>query len=373
MSRPRNGSLRLMLCGDVMTGRGIDQVLPHPCPPVLYESHVKSAFDYVRLAEEANGPIEKPVAFPYVWGDALDVLERVRPDLRIINLETAVTRSERPAAKGINYRISPDNVACLTAAGIDCCVLANNHVLDWGRDGLAETLATLQNVHIPVAGAGHNRHEAEAAATLGIRGKGRVQIYGIGCPSSGIPAGWAAADARSGVNLLARPSAGAAQPVAERIRRDRQSGDVVVVSIHWNANWGYEIADRERAFAHALIDAGAADIVHGHSSHHPKAIEVYRGRPILHGCGDLINDYEGISGHEAFRGDLSLMYFVELNRDEHSLVSLEMVPFQMRRFRLNRVGATDTEWLHHRMDRECRRFGGRVDLDAEGTLRLTAA
>ena len=68
--------LTLFLCGDVMTGRGIDQVLPHPNPPHLMEPCVTSALQYVELAEQANGPIRKPVDFPYIWGEALAELDR---------------------------------------------------------------------------------------------------------------------------------------------------------------------------------------------------------------------------------------------------------------------------------------------------------
>ena len=137
---PAQRTMRLFLCGDVMLGRGIDQVLPRPCDPAIHESYVHSALDYVRLAEEANGAIPRPVVPSYIWGAALDELNRTQPDARIINLETAITRSEDFAPKGINYRISPENADCLTAAAIDCCVLANNHVLDWGRMGLLDTL-----------------------------------------------------------------------------------------------------------------------------------------------------------------------------------------------------------------------------------------
>ncbi|MFZ5772705.1 MAG: poly-gamma-glutamate biosynthesis protein, partial [Thermodesulfobacteriota bacterium] len=55
--------ITLFLCGDVMTGRGIDQVLPHPSEPVLYESYMRSAAGYVQLAEEKNGPLARPVDF----------------------------------------------------------------------------------------------------------------------------------------------------------------------------------------------------------------------------------------------------------------------------------------------------------------------
>ncbi|CAI8899137.1 hypothetical protein EMIT0P291_320013 [Pseudomonas sp. IT-P291] len=126
-------TLKLFLCGDIMTARGIDAVLPHPGDPRLYEAYVKNAGDYVRLAERVNGSIPRPVDFTYVWGVALDEFELRQPHARIINLETAVSRHGRPEPKGINYRMSPENFPLISAAGIDCCVLANNHVLDWGQ------------------------------------------------------------------------------------------------------------------------------------------------------------------------------------------------------------------------------------------------
>lgn len=86
-------SVRLFLCGDVMTGRGIDQMLPHPCDPTLHESYAASAKDYVGLAEQANGPIPRHAEPSYVWGAARDELSRMQPDAHIINLETAITRS----------------------------------------------------------------------------------------------------------------------------------------------------------------------------------------------------------------------------------------------------------------------------------------
>src|SRR6516165_1873970 len=92
--------IRVFLCGDVMTGRGIDQILPHPCDPQLYEDYVQSAIDYVRLAEQANGKIPAPVAPSYIWSTALDELKRLEPDVRVINLETAITRSNAYVPKG---------------------------------------------------------------------------------------------------------------------------------------------------------------------------------------------------------------------------------------------------------------------------------
>jgi len=120
-------TLRLFLCGDVMLGRGIDQILAHPSQPDLYEANVDSAATYLHLAEEASGHrIPRQVAPTYVWGDALAVLHDTRPAARIVNLETAITTSTQHWPKGINYRMHPDNVGCLTTAQIDCCVLARS-------------------------------------------------------------------------------------------------------------------------------------------------------------------------------------------------------------------------------------------------------
>ena len=107
-------SIKLFLCGDVMIGRGVDQILPHPSKPHLFEPYVRSALDYVEIAEQLHGPIRRPVDFAYIWGDALAELERARPDARIINLETAITTAEDAwPGKGIHYRMHPANAATL--------------------------------------------------------------------------------------------------------------------------------------------------------------------------------------------------------------------------------------------------------------------
>ena len=137
-----------------MTGRGLDQVLPRPAKPVLYEPYVRDAREYVEFAETAHGSIPRPVDFGYVWGDALEELERAGTDARIVNLETTITTAEEAYPKGINYRMSPGNIGCISAARIDCCCLANNHILDWGYAGLEETLVTLDRAGISHAGAG---------------------------------------------------------------------------------------------------------------------------------------------------------------------------------------------------------------------------
>jgi poly-gamma-glutamate synthesis protein (capsule biosynthesis protein) len=362
--------IELFLCGDVMTGRGIDQVLPHPGNPVLYECCVRDARDYVRVAEIANGPIPNPVDFEYLWGDALGELQRAGTDVRIVNLETSITSSEDYwPDKEIHYRMHPENIGCLTAAGIDCCCLANNHILDWGHRGLEETLQTLDRVGVAHAGVGRDAAAAASPAMLDLAGKGRVLVFAFGSPTSGIPWEWAATEDRPGVNLLEDLSEETARRVADRMRQVRRSGDVTVASIHWGGNWGYDVPDQQIHFAHRLIREGV-DVVHGHSSHHVKGIEVYRDRPIFYGCGDFLTDYEGIRGHEAFRKDLALMYLARLDPQEGRLVELRLVPMQSRRFRLSRASEEDAKWLQGLLSRLGERFGTHVQMEGDNSLTI---
>lgn len=371
-ARGRNAAeeeMLLFLAGDVMLGRGVDQVLPSSVDPELHEPFVRSAERYVELAEGENGPIPAPVPHAYPWGEALAVLDGRRPHARIVNLETAVTRSDDWwQGKGIHYRMHPGNVATLTAAELDACVLANNHVLDWGRSGLLETLDTLHDAGLATPGAGADADAADAPARLDTAA-GRLLVFAYATPDAGVPAEWQAGEERAGVNFLPDVTSQRADAIAAAIDAHRRPGDRVLVSLHWGGNWGYQVPPSQREFAHRLIEAGAADVLHGHSSHHPKGIEVYRERLVLYGCGDLLNDYEGIGGHEEFRPELSLLYLPRLTADG-ALAELEMAPMRIRRFRLEHAGEDEARWLADRLTREGEPLGTRVEAVSPRRLML---
>lgn len=370
VNRARDARVRLFLGGDVMTGRGLDQVLPHPGDPALRERYVASALTYVDLAERRNGAIPRPVAPSYVWGAALAEWRRLAPDVRLINLETAITRGDNFAPKGINYRMTPENVSCLAAAGVNACSLANNHALDFGPSGLLDTLETLQNLGLAASGAGRDGAAATAPAIIPLPGRSaRLILAAAAFEDSGVPPAWRAGPRKPGVNLV-EPSEAAARALAATIAEVRGPGDLAVASIHWGSNWGYQVPEGHRRFAHALIDTGQVAVVHGHSSHHPRPIEVYRDRLILYGCGDFLNDYEGIAGYEAFRGDLVAMYFVDLD-GEGRLLRLELSPLAIRRFQLVRPNDDDARWLRERLSEESRAFGVSLEPDESGRLIAT--
>ncbi|HEX7744527.1 MAG TPA: CapA family protein, partial [Micromonosporaceae bacterium] len=254
---------------------------------------------------------------------------------------------------------------------LDVCALANNHVLDFGQEGLADTVTSLARAGIRPAGAGLDEDAAWAPARVDLAEGGRLLVWSVAAGSSGVPADWAAAPDRPGVAYLAQVSERSADAFAARVRDEAQPGDVTVVSVHWGSNWGYEVFPEQVRFAHRLVDAGV-HLVHGHSAHHPRPLEVYRGHLILYGCGDLLDDYEGIGGYEAYRPELRLMYFPTLDPDNGALSDLRMAVMRMRRMRLECAAPRDAEWLAEVLGRVSRPFGTEVR-PADGYLRLGRA
>jgi poly-gamma-glutamate synthesis protein (capsule biosynthesis protein) len=348
----------IFLTGDVMTGRAIDQLLPHGGDPTLREAVVSDARTYIRLAEQANGSIPAPIDFAWPWGEAVQIVEQFAPDVRLLNLETSITAGgEFARGKAVHYRMHPDNIGCVSAIRPDVCALANNHTLDFGYEGLIDTLQTLESAGICGVGAGLDATSAERPVVVG-----HVVIASCGMGSSGIPREWAARDRCPGVAYVPDMSDRGADAIADRLLALKGSGDSAVVSIHWGSNWGYDVDAAQIRFAHRLIDAGV-DLVHGHSSHHPRPIEIYRGKLILYGCGDTVDDYEGIRTYESFRHELRLLYFGSVDE-----CTLRMVPMRMRRMRLERAPEGDTEWLRATVEKISQPFGTRVDTASDGVL-----
>lgn len=329
-----------------MIGRGIDQIMRHPGDPSLHERWARSALQYVELAEDKSGPLPRGVEPAYIWGDSPARLSAAGVDVRIVNLETALTARGRPwPGKGIHYRAHPDNAVCLVAGGIDTAVVANNHILDWSEAGLVDTLDTLDRLSVTGTGAGRDAIEAWQPASVTTERSGRVRVLGLGSPSSGVDPEWGAGAGRPGVALLGSYSDSWIERVDRALDVSRRLGDIVVVSIHWGPNWGYRIPSVHRRFARALIDRVGVDVVHGHSSHHPIGFEIYKGRLILYGCGDLLTDYEGIHGYEEFRPELSGWYIVSFDNDTGELEGLQIMPTKVHRFQLVAPTSEEVDWL----------------------------
>ncbi|HEX7284879.1 MAG TPA: CapA family protein [Candidatus Angelobacter sp.] len=266
-------SLQLAIVGDCMLGRGVDQALG-----------------------------QKPPEFP--WGDTLPVFRKAHA--RICNLECVLSDKGTPWAeyrKEFHFRSAAKNVATLTAAGMNAVSIANNHVLDYGREALLEMLDVLDEAGIAHSGAGANIDDASRIATFDVQGR-RLGLLAF---TDNEPL-WEATTQRAGTFYVPTSLAG---PRAQRlinIVRERKHVDTLIVSAHWGGNWGYTPPAGHVELAHALIDAGA-DVIFGHSCHVFRGIEWYKGRPILYSTGDFVDDY-AVDPDE--RNDHSLIFLVEI-------------------------------------------------------------
>jgi poly-gamma-glutamate capsule biosynthesis protein CapA/YwtB (metallophosphatase superfamily) len=270
----KNDSLELLLIGDCMLGRLVNETLE-------------------------NRPPEYP------WGNTLPILHRA--DWRLCNLECVISDRGAPwsaYSKAFHFRSDAKNIAVLAAARINAVSLANNHVLDYGYDALKEMLGILDHAGIAHSGAGPNFREASRIATSEVCG----QKLGLLSFTDNEPA-WEATANQPGVfyvpTNLTDPRA---RQLLEMIRESRETVDLLIVSGHWGSNWGYSPPHDHVVFAHALIEAGA-DIIFGHSSHVFRGIEFYNDRPILYGAGNFVDDY---AIDEIERNDQSFIYVIEV-------------------------------------------------------------
>lgn len=346
----------VFLCGDVMLGRGIDQILRYKSDPDLYEAYVTNAKYYVPVAMKQFATENNSVSDVYVWGELIKEKLFLDSKLKIINLETSITRSLTPYAnKPVLYKMNPKNIGVIASAGIDYCHTANNHVMDWGLVGLIETIHTLKQAGIGFGGIGLDIAEASAPRISYSDGM-RILIFSFGDVDSGIPTDWVATKSDPGVNLISTLNPDTKYKVVTHISKFSKPDDFIIVSIHWGSNWGYDVEVSHESFAHYLIDHAKVRIIHGHSSHHFRPIEIYSGRLIIYGCGDLINDYETIDNteHKKFLPEVSMAYFPQY--DKHTLTGLTIVPYICRNMQLVTVDESKTNEIVRVLNTICKKY-----------------
>ncbi len=286
------------MTGDVMLGRGVDETLRRLGP-----SHP--------------------------WGDLLPLLDEA--DLTVMNLECVIARGGQPWSrwpKVYHFRADPLAITALQMAGVDCVTLANNHVLDYEEEALLEMLGLLEQRGIAYTGAGRDLEQARRPALLETLGM-RLAVLAF---TDNEP-GWAAQPGRPGTNYLPITTEDRAMhPVRDGIAGAKAAGaDLVVFTVHWGPNMVQRPRPRFRAFAHAVIDAGA-DVFFGHSAHIFQGIEIYRERPIIYDAGDFVDDY--VVDPE-LRNDWGLLFRLEV--DETGVRRIELIPVVIAQRQVNRA------------------------------------
>jgi len=302
----------------------------------------------------ALGRIPEPVRSRPDTAAVLNELKAA--DIAFVNLEAPLTTRGLRAEKQNTLRADPGQVEDLLLSGVDIVSLANNHMLDYGADGLADTLAVLERTGVKQVGAGPNLEAARASVVL-VGPGGRMGFLAF---ASTLPQGFAASAERPGIapihvtaafvveNPLAQEQPGTPPPVitfplkldvdatVEAIRRLRTRAEFVVVSAHWGVAGQDAVMDYERDVGRALIDAGC-DLILGHHPHRLHGVEFYRGKPIFYSIGNFVFEPLPPSGntpHLSFRGRMTAADVYGVMRREGVLVDARVRGGELERLSL---------------------------------------
>ncbi len=256
-----------------------------------------------------------------IYGDLLPILRGA--DLRVVNLECALTRAHRPVCKsGAVFKGEPVHAGALTCVPFEAVSLANNHVLDYGVAGLRETLRVLDRHGIGHVGAGLTEREAFAPLTRRV-GRQSVHLVSFG-------EGEDLTAARNGPGVFGWDIGRA----ADAIRRAKVRGGIVVAIGHCGLEYvPYPPPYVVEAFR-ALVDAGA-DAVVGHHPHVPQGLEWYHGRPIIYSLGNFVF-YQPNALHYRKTG-----FFVTLRCTGADVAAVDLHPYRIGDAGLRRL--TDAE------------------------------
>lgn len=328
--------ITLAFAGDVMLGRGVNEALREMSP-------------------------EDP------WGDVLPHL--LHADLRIVNLECALTRHRYPwrhgRAKVFHFRADPGAVKVLQAARIDACSLANNHILDFEEQGLRDTLRTLTVAGIRHAGAGIDAVTAAQPALIELPGRLPRHVALIACTDN--EPDFAAQAERPGTHYLEvsldNTTLARVKGLIEQARA--MGAELVIFSNHWGGNFIERPSPYFRNFARRVIELGA-DIYYGHSAHICQGIEIHQGKPILYDTGDFIDDY---AVDPVLRNDRSFLF--RLDFENRALHRIELLPVSLSLARVAVAQGDEREAILQRMEALCAEFGTRLTRH-NGCLRYDA-
>ncbi|KAL6057717.1 Polyglutamate biosynthesis protein [Balamuthia mandrillaris] len=390
-SMDKKSLFRVLAVGDVMLGRLVDGLFPTHNDDPEHAGHAKRYLKAVSGGPERLAQYKKQ-QYKFVWGDTLPLFQEA--DVRVINLETSVTTHDVKNPKTFNYRMHPANLRALHEAHVDYCSLANNHTLDYCEEGLFDTIKHMNKSGIKWAGAGRNLSEARAPAIISCQDR-KIAFFSF----SDHPKDWAASENKPGINYLdiynytKEDINMIKQLIQDTDKRERDKDgkglNMVVASLHWGPNYLWVPEPQFESFAHDLIDVCGVDMIHGHSSHHIQGIEIYKGKPILYGCGDFVDDY---AIDPEYRNDLGFCYFCnfhwgkhdsprhvegskEAEREEVPVVDhLRLVPTKIKLFSVTAtsIPEKDKKWLETHMSSLCAKYRTKVEVKEDGSLILTS-
>jgi len=234
-------------------------------------------------------------------------------DLSMGNLECPLTTLNNPISKsGPHLAGSPESVDLLKTAKIDVAVMANNHIMDHGPEGLRDTLSHCQNAEIKTLGVGNNLQEASKPLLVEIQHT-KIALLAFAEEEFSIASETTPGAARFDVPL-----------VASAIRETKKNADLIVVNVH-GGNEFYPIpSPRMQKDYRFLIDAGA-DAIIGHHPHVVQAIEIYNNSPIIYSLGNFLfpsHTKQPIAWHQGL--------VVKLSIAKNKIANLHLFPIEQK-------------------------------------------
>jgi poly-gamma-glutamate synthesis protein (capsule biosynthesis protein) len=267
--------------------------------------------------------VAKEQLWPLYFAGIRPVLEAA--DIAVVNLECPFTERGEKLEKNFNFRARPELVKVLEAGSVDAVTLANNHLADWGADGVQDTIHTLGHAGIAHFGAGMNLRQARRPAVLERHGLkvGFLGWYFQADPDMLEPEAVYATRHRAGVAGCYKDL----ECVKKMIREDLESlapkVDFMVPFLHWGHEGSYEVRDYQIDLAHLCVDLGAKAVLGSHP-HRVQGIEVYRGSPVFYSLGNFV--YGGIKEPQ---DTLTMIARISLSRGP---TAAEVVPVQFTRW-----------------------------------------
>lgn len=214
-----------------------------------------------------------------VSSEVLEIIQKA--DIAMINEEFAFTNEEESTREEDTYRVAPKYVPVFNELGIDLVSLANNHILDYGKQALLECISTLDAAQIKHVGAGETLEQASTIQYVEVNG---YTIAFVAASRVMPEESWAATETDAGVF-----SAYDSERVCKQVKEASENADFVIAYVHWGMEYKTKVDREQRELGQALVDAGA-DVVFGSHNHCLQGIEYYKGCPILYSLGNLIFD-----------------------------------------------------------------------------------
>lgn len=238
-------------------------------------------------------------------------------DVVIGNMEAPLTRTgERFENKKFTFKAPPETAAALKAAGFTHLSLANNHLMDYGVEGLLSTLNALDEAALSYAGAGKDLAAARSASYYEVKGK-KIAFLSY---SKTYPFEFYATKKTAGT------APGYVKYVKRDVARARRNSDIVIVAFHWGAEKRETPKDYQRELAHIAIDSGA-DIILGHHPHVLQGIEYYKGSVIFYSLGNFAFASYSKSATESIVARITM--------DNHGIIKVEALPINVNNYEVS--------------------------------------